>query len=192
MEHANCENRQLNKPFTEEVNLEVTMNKAMTRSFSAKYLLWSTMLLMAMAAMLLSSPKPATAGSSFSIGLGFGGGSVVYRSWSGGGYRDWHPGWSDRWHHFHDGYYYGPVIYSAPADAYFWTNGGPRYYHHYGGGYGHANYNNGGNWGGDHGNFRGGGGNWGGNHGNFRGGGGNSGGEHGNFRGGGGGDHHDH
>jgi hypothetical protein len=130
---------------TEDSCQEKRMIKSKVRSISAKFMLLVGVVVMVMSALLLAAPKPAAAGTDFSIGLNIGGSQIVYRNWSGGGYRYWHGAYWDHDHHWHDGYYYGPVVYSAPVDSYYWTNGAPHYYHHFGGVYGGYNhYNDGG------------------------------------------------
>jgi hypothetical protein len=109
------------------------VNILTVRSLSAKLMVWSSFLLFVLSFLFLAAPKPAVAGSSFSIGISSGGIGIGYRQWSGGGYRRWHGGYYDGWHHYHDGYWVGPVVY-GPAYAY----GGPAYYgHSY---YGHPDY----------------------------------------------------
>jgi hypothetical protein len=98
------------------------------RNFSAKYVALSGMLILVMSALLMATPNPAKAGTSFSIGFGTGGSGIVYRSWSGGGYRHYHRGWWGAHHRWHAGYFYGPVVWS-PSGQYY--GGGPRYYHHF-------------------------------------------------------------
>jgi hypothetical protein len=62
-------------------------------------------------AMMIGTAKPATADGGFSFSISTNNFSIGYRSCPGGGYRYWNPGSFDRDHHWHDGYYSGPVVY---------------------------------------------------------------------------------
>ena len=118
------------------------MNISLAKKRSSKIALFSSVLLLILGILFLAAPKPASAGSSFSIAIGNGPVGFSYRSWHGG-YRRWHPAYYDRRHAWHQGYWVGPVVYQ-PEYVY----GGPVYVHHrhhgywgrpgYGGGYGYG------------------------------------------------------
>jgi hypothetical protein len=72
--------------------------------------------------LMIGTPQKATAGTNFSIVISTNDFTVGYRTCSDGGYRYWNPGYYDRFHEWHGGYYTGQEVYFPAGD-----NSGPGY-----------------------------------------------------------------
>ena len=92
------------------------MNKKNVPFGPLKAVVTGSIIAIAGLSMMVGTTKPAMAGSSFSLSISTNDFTIGYRSYSGGGYRYWTPGCFDEHHHWHDGYYSGPVVYDIDRD----------------------------------------------------------------------------